>query len=172
MGTGDDLVVPIAAATYDEDSRAVTLEPRFRLPYLAFARLEVRSGGESGLVGEGGLALDGDGDGVAGGAFVARFGRGVYLDRAEVLRESASPDTPASPGPIRLVVRTGGQAYRGGEIAPLFARAAAIDRVLIASGMATVDSGQGGGTGSAARSSGSGIPLGPLSTLRASRRRG
>ena len=172
MGTEDDLVVPIVAATYDEDTQTVTLEPRYRLPYQAFARLEVRSGGESGLVGEGGSALDGDGDGVAGGAFIARSGRGIYLDRAEVLRESASPGSQPSPGPLRLVVRTGGQAYRVGQIAPLFSRAEAIDRFLIASGMASVDSGQGGGTGSAARSSGSGTPLGPHWASWASRNRG
>jgi hypothetical protein len=167
MGTGDDLLVPIVRATYDDQARTVTLEPRHRLPYLAFARLEVRSGGDSGVFGEGGLALDGDGDGQAGGSFVARFGRGVYVDRAEVLRESAGAD---GPGPIRLVVRTGGQAYRAGEIAPLFARSEATDRFLIASGLSAI-SADGAGVGSAARVSGPGIPLGPLAAFRSTRPR-
>lgn len=136
MGTRHDLFVPIDRATYDEATMTVTLEPRFRVPYLPFARLEVRSG-PNGLADVLGRPIDGNSDGQAGGAFISRFGRGVYLDRSEVLRGSE----PAPRSPLRLIVRTGGQSFEGAAIAPLFRGQPEVFRYLAAAGLADLDGG-------------------------------
>ena len=174
MGTDDDIFVPITAASYDATSETVTLTPSIGCPTTRSARLEITSGGSPGLTGSDGQAIDGDGDGTAGGDFIARFGRGVYLNRAEVLpghRHLAPPCTWSSAPAART--------YQPGQIAPLFAHDAALTRYQVAqagpTGTTTSGSTTGkttgtttGSTASAAQTAASqlaaalaGVPTGP-----------
>jgi uncharacterized repeat protein (TIGR01451 family) len=79
LGTGDDMLDPIVSATYDPTTFTVTLDPLYRLNWFNPSKIVVLSGNRHGMTDPSGQALDGDGDGVAGGAFVANFARGVYM---------------------------------------------------------------------------------------------
>ena len=73
-GTADDRPVAINSASYDPASLTVTLSPSHRLPLRRAFRLTVLGTPPGGLTGAGGTPIDGDGDGLPGGDFLAVFG--------------------------------------------------------------------------------------------------
>jgi uncharacterized repeat protein (TIGR01451 family) len=68
-------VVRILSAVYDPVTQTVTLQPARRLSLHRTFRLIVTSGSTTGVTDLAGNALDGDGDGSPGGAFVGRINR-------------------------------------------------------------------------------------------------
>jgi|GEM_PF-5993723 len=81
LGTRDDRAAAVRTVRYDDATATVTLSTRKRLEPGQFVRLVVTAGG---VVDAYGGALDGDGDGAAGGNFAAILGVGtsfVYFDR-------------------------------------------------------------------------------------------
>jgi hypothetical protein len=114
LNTRDDVIVPIDDAAYDPETWTVTLSPRYRLHWSTMSQLRIRSS----VADTSGNALDGDGDGEAGGDFLARFGRGTYRDLNEA----------SSTGAVGGVVRSEGIPYEGAEIAQIHRPTATIDR--------------------------------------------
>ncbi|WP_406695704.1 Calx-beta domain-containing protein [Singulisphaera sp. Ch08] len=86
LGTPDDFSVPLASATYNPASLQVLLTPATPLRLNSFTQLVI-NGNPSGTVGvtnANGDLLDGDSNGVNGGAYSAVFGAGnrfFYSDR-------------------------------------------------------------------------------------------
>jgi len=73
--TADDARVAIQSAVYDESRREVTLRLARPLEHGQFVRLSIGENGAPAPLDLLGNALDGDGDGQAGGAFDATFNR-------------------------------------------------------------------------------------------------
>ncbi len=78
LGTGDDRLDPVTTATYDTATRTVTLELAYQLHWNDPARVRILTDASTGVTDIDGNALDGDGDGQAGGDFFGWFARGLY----------------------------------------------------------------------------------------------
>jgi hypothetical protein len=83
FGTGDDFSVSLAAAAYDPSSHRSILIPAAPLPFNVVYQIALNQYANqllgTGLCDTAGNLLDGDANGVAGGAYVARFGQGSSL---------------------------------------------------------------------------------------------
>jgi hypothetical protein len=83
FGTADDRSIPLLAAAYDEAMRQVTLTPPAPLGANVLYRVSINHlltpGNGSGVSDRAGNLLDGDGDGLPGGRFVADVGTGTRL---------------------------------------------------------------------------------------------
>jgi hypothetical protein len=71
LGTADDRVVRLRGVSYDAATRTATIRPARRLSLRGRFQLVVSDAGMPGLADREGRALDGDGDGRAGGRFLA-----------------------------------------------------------------------------------------------------
>jgi uncharacterized repeat protein (TIGR01451 family) len=83
LGTADDQNVRIRRIGYDFKTQTLTLMVRGELPLNRFVMVEVRGSGPDAVIALGGVPIDGDGDGIPGGDFVATIGRGrdlSYID--------------------------------------------------------------------------------------------
>ncbi len=80
FGTRDDQVIRVNSATYDPNTRTVTLSPSRHLNWYRRYRITVKGTGAAGLTDLAGNLLDGNGDGRSGGDYVAII-RGYGLDR-------------------------------------------------------------------------------------------
>lgn len=96
LGTADDVIIPITRAIYNPLNQTVTLMPAVGLNVHLVYQLTVRGTGPFALTSATGKILDGDGDGVQGGDFVANIDRGT-------LRGPAPVSVPA-PQPARATV--------------------------------------------------------------------
>ena len=79
IGDGDDGRVPVAQAIYNPLNNTVVVIPRIRLLQNHFAQIRVSGDGPSAVLSASGAAIDGDGNGVAGGDFLTVLGRGRRL---------------------------------------------------------------------------------------------
>ncbi len=99
LGTADDVSVAIAGISYVPGSQDVTLSFGSQLP-TGLYRLTLISGPTGAIVDLSGNALDGDGNGVAGGNFVRDF----RLDLTAPVVGSVNPAGSVSVGPTKLTV--------------------------------------------------------------------
>jgi hypothetical protein len=83
FGTGDDFSVSLKVAAYDPSSTRTILIPAAPLPFNVVYQITLNQFANpllrTGLTDTAGNLLDGDANGVAGGAYVARFGQGSSL---------------------------------------------------------------------------------------------
>ncbi len=86
IGTADDVLVAISSGVYDPVGRTVTLVMAQRLSIFQTHQLIVRGTGEGAITDTNGNVLDGDGDGTAGGDYVANFGREILAGSAKIQR--------------------------------------------------------------------------------------
>jgi VCBS repeat-containing protein len=93
FGTRDDRRMPLGSAIYNAANRTVTLQTRALLPLNGRYRLTVRDGTAGGLTTTAGVALDGNVDGIAGGAAAIEFNRSAL----------AGPSVPTTPQRGRVV---------------------------------------------------------------------
>jgi hypothetical protein len=89
FGTRDDRVIRLKSATLDPSGRTVVLTPAVRLSLFRAFRLTIDNAGSHSATDTGGRKLDGDRDGVAGGAFAARIHRGILAGPASAVRSFA-----------------------------------------------------------------------------------
>ena len=79
FGSADDVRVPVAQAVYNPSSNFVVVFPRTRLLQNHFAQLSVAGDGPNAVLTDSGRAIDGDGNGAAGGTYQSILGRGRRL---------------------------------------------------------------------------------------------
>jgi streptogramin lyase len=80
VGTIDDISVPIRAAVYNPATDSVILVPAAALPLNTINEVTVNQGtGGGGVADTAGNLLDGNANGLPGGAYVAQFGLGTNL---------------------------------------------------------------------------------------------
>jgi uncharacterized repeat protein (TIGR01451 family) len=89
FGTRDDRVIRVKSAALDSSGRIVVLTPAERLPLNRAFRLTINGSGSHSVTDTAGRLLDGDHNGVAGGAFAARIHRGLLAGPASAIRAFA-----------------------------------------------------------------------------------
>ena len=95
FGTRDDRIIRLKAAALDPSGQVMVISPAVRLPLYRVFRLAINGPGSHSVTDTGGRLLDGDHNGVAGGAFVARIHRGLLAGPASAIRAFAIHDNSA-----------------------------------------------------------------------------
>ncbi len=88
--------VSLASATYDPVTRSVTLVPSSPLAVGRFYQLTVNGPGAPGITDNGGIPLDGDRNGLAGGIYTSLFGRGTRTQPTSLQIGATVPQPPPS----------------------------------------------------------------------------
>jgi len=99
LGTTDDVPIQISSISYTPGSQDVSVNLNGQLPQGIY-RLTLISGANGAIVDQSGNALDGDGNGIAGGNFVRDF----RLDLTAPIVGSVTPNGPVGTGPTRFTV--------------------------------------------------------------------
>ena len=89
FGTRDDRIIRVKSAALDPSGRVMVISPAVRLPLYRVFRLAINGPGSHSVTDTGGRLLDGDHNGVAGGAFAARIHRGLLAGPAIAIRAFA-----------------------------------------------------------------------------------
>jgi uncharacterized repeat protein (TIGR01451 family) len=96
FGTRDDRVIPVKSAALDPSGRIVVLTPAVRLPLFRTFKLTINGTGSHSVTDASGRLLDGDRNGVAGGAFASRINRGILAGPASAVRSFAMNNNSGS----------------------------------------------------------------------------
>ncbi len=98
FGTADDRTARLLSAVYDPTLRTVTLKTADKLALNGRYRLTVNCDPPTGLTNAAGVPVDGDDNGLPGGAFVREFGRDAF--RLNLNRVVQTVDTTGAVGPL------------------------------------------------------------------------